>query len=425
MTESEIFSQYIGNESEQDSLFIKLSTDKDFGVSHIKPLKMTLSEKFGRGTPVVIFDFVDGRGDLANHALPTMDSIFYLDIGRSAYEIKRLKLRMTKISSLTSKMGSQQITYRMFLVHSCWDKFITETHSKSWNGVMPSEVVREIATECGWEKFIIGDSDNEINITQPNWTNVELMRWITENSTVYNSKPKYSGRIDGTFVFSSTQLLLEEQKSAMESGDIPVLRMMGQDDKNVRETNVKKNHDIPNYFVNYSVDESHAQTRMNGSGGVRSYTYDSHTDTFMVNDYTVNDVDGAQLSDWVNTASTMTNANKWLYNGRGSENKSKAMNLITNSIDNALSMEIVTEGSIDMRVGIILELIIPIPPNVMSNEPYNVMYSGFWLVNEVKHAIDFNKSAMVTNTSLIRSGHDNKRLEGYSTMHGGKFVKRE
>ena len=124
MTESEIFSQYIGNESEQDSLFIKLSTDKDFGVSHIKPLKMNLSEKFGRGTPVVVFDFIDGRGDLANHALPTMDSIFYLDIGRSAYEIKRLKLRMTKISSLTSKMGSQQITYRIFLVHSCWDKFV-------------------------------------------------------------------------------------------------------------------------------------------------------------------------------------------------------------------------------------------------------------------------------------------------------------
>lgn len=425
MNEFEFFAEYIGNKSELDSLYITLTSDIDFGVSLIKPLSMTLSEKLDRATPSVIFDFVDGNGDLANHNIPQMDATFTLTIGRSIITAKAIKLRMTKIMALNSKVGSQQVTYRMFLVHSCWDKLIGESVSRGWRDQDPTKVVESIARECGWDNMITNPCDSTLPIIQPNWTNMELIKWITNNTTILGGKPRYAGRIDGSFLFNSIQGMVDDQSKDAIAEQIPLLRMEGQDGEDVRSAGVKKNNDIPPYFTTYKINESHAETRMSGGGGIRSYTYNSHTDTFMIDTWGVKDLKGQQMSDWVNTSESMVESNKPLYTGRGSDNKSVAMNRIASAVDDAVEMTIALEGSIDTRVGMMLEIIIPIPQSVGSNEPFNIMYSGFWMVSAVNHGIDFGNSSMMTNAVLIRSGHDSKQLNGFTTTEGGKFVKRD
>lgn len=425
MKEYEIFSQYIGNDSELDSMFIKLSSNMEISITNIKPIMLTLTERLDMGSPSVVFDFVDGNGDLANLNLPQSDAVFYLDMGRSIINTKRLNLRLSKMMSVNSTGGSERLTYRMFFVHHCWDKFIGETKNRGWGEKNPSEVVEEIAKECGWERTLIANADANLLMIQPNWTNSEMIKWITESSTTDGGRPRYCGRVDGTFLFKSIQSMIKEQSDLAMKGDIPLLRMEGQDTTSQREPENQKNKDIPKYFTNYQINESHAETRLAGGGGVRSYTYDSHSDRFMIDTWDVSDVEGQQMSDWTATATELTKSNTFMYNGRGSENKQKALSKISAAVDDAVSLDISTEGSLEMRVGMMLEIMIPIPPSVGSTEPYNIMYSGFWMTAAVKHVVNFSKSNMSTSTNLIRSGHDSKQLSGSAKTKGGKFVRRE
>lgn len=422
MEEYEIFSQYIGNDSDLDSLFIKITSDQEISISSIKPISISMSEKLDRGTPSIIFDFVDGNGDLANHNLPQSGAIFFLYIGRSIIETKALKMRMTKMMSVNSTGGSERLTYRMCFVHHGWDKLIGQTLNRGWGDVNPSDVVKDIATECGWEKTIISPADGQMSVIQPNWTNVELIKWIADRCTTDNGRPRYSGRIDGTFLFKSIQSMIKDQKDLAMSGKIPLLRMEGQDGEFIREEGTKNNLDIPKYFTTYKINESHAQTRLKGGGGIKSHTYDSMTDTFMIDSWGVEDLDTTQMSDWTSNATDMTKSDIFLFNGRGSENKQEALSRISKSVDNSVELEITSEGSIDMRVGMMLEIIIPIPKNVGSNEPFNILYSGFWMISDVMHLVDLKKSTITTNTTLVRSGHDSKQLSGFGKTKGGKFV---
>lgn len=425
MKEYEIFSQYIGNDSELDSLFMKLSSNMDISVASIKPIAMSMTERLDMGSPSIVFDFVDGNGDLANHNLPQSGAIFYLDIGRTIITTKRLELRLSKMMSVNSTGGSERLTYRMFFVHVGWDKYIGETRNRAWGDINPSQAIEAIANECGWGKTLIAQADANVHVIQPNWTNTEMVKWISNNCTTDGGRPRYAGRIDGTFLFKSIQSMIKEQSSLAMSGDIPVLRMEGQDTSGQREVENSKNKEIPRYFTNYTINESHAETRLAGGGGIKSYTYDSHTDTFMIDTWGIEDIEGQQMSDWTSSSTELVKSNTFMYNGRGHENKQQAMSKISGAVDDAVSLDISTEGSLDMRTGMMLEIIIPIPLSAGSTEPYNIMYSGFWMIAGVQHVVNFSKSTISTSTNLIRSGHDSKQLSGNTKTQSGKFVRRE
>lgn len=421
--EFDFFSQYIGNDSDDDSLFIKITTNVELSMSSVKPISLSIVEQFNKGTPSVVFDVVDGNGELSNHNLPISETVFTLHLGRSMFEVGKIKLRMTKMDMINNKGGgSEQITYRMFFVHHGWDKMVGQYMNRGWEAANASGIVSGIVSDSGWTETDFAQCDSTEDVIQPHWTNMRLIKWLAGRNVIKGGVPKYCGRVDGTFLFHSIESLIEKYKDEAMRGEIPVIRMQGQDDPYVREDGRKDNQGIPEYFSTYSVDEAHATTRLGGGGGVKSFTYDSHTDTFMIDRYTIKDLTGHQLSDWTSVSDGMVEADVFLYNGRGGDNKTRALSKIGMATDSAVRIDIVTEGSLNIKCGQMIEVIIPTPREMAADTPYNIHYSGFYIIGSVTHFLNFKKNTMMSNLTVIRSGHDSKRIEGYDKTSTGKFV---
>lgn len=422
MEEVEIFSQFIRSYEEEDSIFLRLTTDMDISVSKIKPISLTMNEKMGRGTPSIVFDFIDGGGDLSNHNIPHSGALFFLDIGRGIVDTTRFTMRVSKLLSLTSTNGSEQLTYRMFFVHAGWDKFIGKTMCRGWGEKNPSDVITEIAMECGWGEVDTFDCDEEFNIIQPNCTNVDFMKWLANKSTMETGMPRYSGTLENKFIYKSIQRIITENTAPAAAGALPVIRMEGQMSTSEATTEATENSGIPKYFTTYKIHEKQVEKRLAGAGGFKSYTYDSHKDEFKIDSWTIADVDSPQLSDWVSSPDSFEKSEKPIFCGRGEDNRKEAIRTISNTIDDAIELDITTAGSTDIKVGIMIEVLIPVPPTSDVGDIYNIMYSGFWIVSEVSHWVKFEDSSMTTHTKLIRSGHDSKQLSGFERTAGGKFI---
>lgn len=422
MDEVEIFSQFIRSYEDDDSIFIKMTTDMDISVSKIMPISLTMNEKMGRGSPSIIFDFIDGGGDLANHNIPHSGALFFLDIGRGIVDTKRFTMRVSKLVSLSGTNGSEQLTYRMFFVHAGWDKFISTSYCRGWGEKNPTDVITEIATECGWGEVDTYECDDEFNIIQPNCTNVDFMKWLSQKSTMETGMPRYSGTLENKFIFKSIQRIITENTPDASAGSLPVLRMEGQVSTSEATSTPSANGGIPEYFTTYKIHEKQIEKRLAGAGGFKSYTYDSHTDEFKIDSWAITDVDSPQLADWVSSPDTFVKSEKPIFCGRGDDNKKEAIRMISNTIDDAIELDITTAGSTEIKVGLMLEILIPVPPTSDVGDIYNIMYSGFWIVSEVNHWVKFEDSSMTTHTKLIRSGHDSKQLGGFERTAGGKFI---
>jgi hypothetical protein len=118
---------------------------------------------------------------------------------------------------------------------------------------------------------------------------------------------------------------------------------------------------------------------------------------------------------------THESVNKVNLGGRDFYNDQRSMHQVSNAINSTVSFEITLENSPSINIGDMVELVIPTPyANVQ--DPFNVIYSGFYIVGAVSHSAEFKRNTFMTKLTLIRAGYDSPDLQGYITTSQGRFI---
>lgn len=426
MAEFELFSHVLLNNGETDSLFVSLKCERDIGVRSIKPIRLEIHEAFSSISPTVTFTFVDGYGDLMNHNKPNPMDKYFLDFGRGVLSLSRLELRIVGVSLVTKKAGStEQVQYQMIFSHAGWTEMTSVRRNRSWLNAKHSDVVKDIVKDIGFTRVDVPDTPSGDEYTiQPYWDNLTMLSHLRSLAASSNGgHVEFGTTMSGEFFFKGIGDLINEQRVAAIKREIPVIRMEGQiPDEAIRAEEYEKNKGIPTYFSGVGSTEWYSEAVSSGAGGVKSVYYDYDTDTIKVKHVKYSDTNNPQLSDWAGIQKAHESSGKLVYGGRYGRSHDVAENAVVDIVDSMNINNITTEGSIFYKIGKMVELIIPVPPNAESIVPSNIMYSGFYLISELTHIIQFNDSKFNTSITLMREGFDGKDLEGYATSKRGKFV---
>jgi len=426
MAEVAIFTEFVNSRSETDSLFVSMSTETELSVLNVKAIRLEIAEVFSSGSPIVSFEFIDGNGDFVNHLKPNPSTKYYLDIGRSALEATRIELRCSKIVMVNGKTGSaEQVSFKMFFVHHGWNNLINKRVSRGWKDKKTSEIVTEILEECEYKEIEVSESVEPLEtFIQPYWSNLQTIRYLRKKTDTENGgHVEFGCTIDGKFFFKSVGDLIEEQKEAAKSRDIPIFKMEGQISEEVdRLEAYKKNKNTPTYLAHFTGEESYLEAILAGAGGVTAMYYDSEEGQFIREPIKYSDIETVQLSDWTSVQEEHELATLPQRGGREQDIILESKNKVTDIINSMSRLEIISEGCPNLHIGTMVEVIIPTPVSIMSIQPQNILYSGFYLVSGVKHVITFKNSTLTSAVSLMREGFDGKDLEGYVKSTKGKFL---
>lgn len=423
-TETVLFSQYIGNLGETDSVYIRLSSDSDISVNSISPIRMELTEMFNAGSPMIAFEFTDGNGDLVNHTKPSMTATYFLDIGSSPLDASRLKLRCSKIALVNQRAGaSAQIAFKMFFVVSSWHEFSNKKKNRAWKDKLHSEIVSEIAKDSFTDTDITPTTSSTEFFVQPHWSDLQAIRYLRNKSL--GDTPghmEFGVTLAGKFIFKSTGDMITEKTIQAKKKEIPVFRMEGQISDEVLRKEAYDKNKAPTYFMNFSAEEEYSDAIGSGGGGASAMYFDANTGSFNTTSVTYSASKVPQMSDWAGVHQVDENTGVRVYGGRDVDVIAEATNIVVDIVDSINKFEIITEKALSTHIADLVEVIIPIPPSVGSILPQNMFYSGFYLVCAVSHTINFSKSTILSTISLMREGFDGKQLQGYVKSQAGKFV---
>lgn len=426
MVEHEIFSHVIMNNGETDSLYVALRCDQDIGIRSIKPISLEIHENFSATSPQVILEFVDGYGDFVNHLKPSPLTRFYLDVGKNALTLSRLEMRCVSTTLSNTKAGStEQVSFRMAFAFHEWDKLISVRYNRGWNNVRHSDVVSDIIRDIGFPSVDISPTTSvDESVVQPYWDNTTMLSYLRSISSTSNGgHVEFGTTTTGEFFFKSIGDMIEEQRLDAINGKLPVIRMEGQiTDEVSRAEEYQKNFGYPSYFMSLSGTERYSDAVSHGGGGFISGHYDFDTDTYRTGDVRYSETNNLQMSDWASIQKGDETSRVMHYGGRYPNTPGVVRNRVVDIVDSTNTVSISTEGSFDIHIGKMVELIIPVPPNAESIVPNSLMYSGFYLVSGVMHKIVFKKSTFNTLITLMREGFDGKDMKGYVVSRRGKFV---
>lgn len=425
MAEAEIFSHYVDNHNEYESLYVRLSSEVESPIAGLQLIRMELAESFSAGSPFMSLEFTDLNGDFVNHYKPNPATKYFLDIGRGLLNSTRVELRCSKVVMLNKRPGSSEhIAFKMFFIHHGWNELINIRRSRGWYDKKHSEIVEEIARECFFNKVDVSETSTRTEFyIQPYWSNLQTIKHLRQKSRTENGGHiEFGVKLNGDFFFKSVGDMIAEQKEKAKSKKLTTFKMQGQylEDFNMKRE-YDRNNKVPTYFAHFTGEEDYVSAVVGGAGGVKAMYFDNTTGKYVEDSISFSQTDTPQLSDWSAIQSVHEGAEMRMYGGRDSDVVVKAENKVIDTVDSISRLEILIEGSTNVHIGEMVEIIIPMP-NIGSILPQSIIYSGFYIVAGVKHTIDLRKSTASTTISLMRDGFDGKDLDGYAKSKQGKFV---
>ena len=426
--ESIIFERMIVQENQNDSIFIRFSSETETGLTQVTPQTLVVTEGFSYGSPIVSITFVDGDGVYANLLKLSPDVVYWLTMsdGDLIKNVQRLPLRISKLECKNTVAGkSEQVAFKVSFVHYGWNEFMNTRFNRGWSNTKYSDIVSEITSSVGYDSVDTTPSRGMPEcVIQPHWTNHVFLKWIQSRtvSEQYDDHFEFACKIDNSFFFKSVSDLISESAEKAENGDIPVLKLNGHvsDDKQ-RTIDKEQNLNTPTYFTNYNATEYYLDSVVNGAGGVNAMYYDFQTGSFLQSTVTPSNTNALQLSDWGAIKQTNETTKYKMYGGRDVETINEAISRVSSVALSTNQFSVATEASLSSHVGDMVEVIVPSPFKMVV--PFSVMYSGFYLIAAITHVVSLDKTAnIVTKMELARQGFDGAELEGYVKSRAGKFI---
>lgn len=407
--------------NEDDELFIRLSADNQSPLALVQPISVIISEAFSFASPIITITFVDGVGYYFNVEKININETFYLTIGVDATESINIPVKISKISLKNTVMGkSDQVAYKITFVHQGWNELLNKRQNRSWVGKKYSDIVQELADECGYDEIEVSPSrDTRETVIQPYWNNLNFLKWLQERSIPesFDDHYEFGCDITGKFFFKSVSNMIEEQKTAADNQTIESFKLQSKTSNSL--TDVESEF---TYFSDFKSAEFYMDSIINGSGGTQSMYYDWDNGEFLTQENKLSTSNSYLLSDVSALHEDHEQTNMRVFNGRNKNANSQGNYVLSSTALSTSQFNITIEGKHNIHIGQLVEVLVE-PDSSIHNTPMAMLYSGFYIVAGVTHIIALEQdNKFITTLDLARQGYDGKDLDGYVKTSLGKFV---
>lgn len=407
--------------NEDDAIFVRLSADEQSPLAFVQPISVIISESFSFASPIITITFVDGVGYYFNVEKININEVFYLSIGKDTSNSVNIPVKISKISLKTTVMGkSDQIAYKITFVHQGWNELLNKRQNKSWIGKKYSEIVQELAEECGYDEIEVSPSrDTKETVIQPYWNNLTFLKWLQERSVPesFDDHYEFGCDITGKFFFKSVSNMIEEQMEDVSSESITSFKMQSKTSNSLSDTESEFT-----YFSDFKSSEFYIDSIINGSGGTTSMYYDWDEGEFISQSNKLSESNSYLLSDVSAIHEDHEETNMRVFNGRNMNANNKGNYILSSVALSTSQFGITIEGDHEIHIGQVVEVLIE-PDNSIHKTPMALLYSGFYIVASVTHIIALEQdNKFVTMLDLARQGYDGKELDEYVKTSLGKFV---
>ena len=423
MTGTTIFEKVFTKMDGLDGLFIRLTCSEDNELQYVSVKNITLVEGLGLVTPTMVIEFVDGTGDFTNHNRLDTDALYTLYFGREMTTATQTPFKIVDIQTASGTQGrTNNMSFSVVFAQKMWQELSVVKHNRGWENKRYDEIISEIVSDKGFDEVDVEESDSIItNILQISKTDNAMINDIQQKATPssHDGHYVYSARLDNKFFFKSTLTLIDKGMELRKEDKLPKLQMGGQPPRDDRAKTYSGNKNIPTAFTGFGSVENYAKHLKNGVTSIESSFYDWEGRTYNRVKKGLADINATQLSEWSLVREATDFVSKKVFGGRLTNVMSKSINNISEMSLQMQDVFINLEGQIELHVGDIVEVIIPTTED--SNTPYNEMYSGYYMVSNIKHQMTLNKATdFVSQLTLTRNGMDAKDMKGYVRSKQGR-----
>lgn len=418
-----IFEREFREENAHDNLYVKLVCNADTELQFVTVRGITFIESLGLMVPSMIIDFVDGSGDFVNHNRLDTDATYTLYFGRTQEDCYQTSYKILDIQNANKLKGtSSNMAFKVVFGHKSWEDTVAVKKNRSWGNVYLSDVVEAIANEKGYSEVTVEPSMEIIeSVIQSNRPDSQFIASLKGRAKPRSEDGHYEfcGTLDNRFFFRSTYELIQEGVRLRSLDKMPLLRLGGQPPKQHRDTIYADNENVPIAFLGLGLSENYMANVAEGVTSIRAGYYDWENRRYVRKDRRFSDLNSTQLSEWSLIRSNSNYVSKRVFGGRKAEVVNEAINELSQRSLNMQDIYINIEGQVKMHCGDIVEVMIPTGED--SQVPYSELYSGFYMIRELKHSISMRSSVdFVTQVTLTRHGMDSKELSGYAKSANGR-----
>lgn len=413
-----------------DSISISMECDDVLDIQLSVPTQLTTYEAFSMGCPVLVISFLDGRGDLMNAKKLDTNATYILNLASYDGSEIESKWKLSHIEHINTSIGqSSQGAFSLHFIHDSWKAFAYDIHCRGWAKKKYSDVIEEIASECGFEITGIEETNDTLEyIQQPNWPNARFIRWMMERSSPSEGSGEfeYSVSIDGKFMFAPFSAFINRTFQIREGATKPIELYVGapQTDEKRRSSARKQLTNVQAKVLSYSVLEQSNAYHKQGAGGVVNSWYDFDTAEYTREPFTYSDSSNLQLSEWSVVNEEWETSPVHLNHGRNAlEAEYIGENRITSIVNGMNQVRVVIPTSTVVRVGELVNFTIDNPPEYKNEQGQkNEIHSGLYVVASVKNTYTSRRGAesFKTELLLVRQGNDKKESNYYTKSKGGK-----
>lgn len=387
---------------EDERFYIKIESEHDSTLSGATLLSINLIEGFRYALPYFVLKFIDNYGDLIHHTYIDPSAIYNLYLGTDPDSAKKSLFSLGSFTSENINSGRpDNIGINATFMMSLWSEWMRKTHSRSWTDRRFSYVAESIAGEVGFDSTDIDSTKFSQNIIQPNWTNHQLMKWMTRNAISNDNIGGYNMGVTNQnhLIFKTFDSLFSQK---------PVKDISLGDDTNEE------------HFRNFEIHQQYVDVVTQGAGGMTYMYYDYENRDWVENTAKIGDTRQRQLSDWFFLANEHEDAERLFYNGRDPRTKDVVNNRVSNLANSIMSVDISIQGDMDLHMGDIINVIIP--ASEFSKLTLNAVYSGYWMITKVNHRISMNTRNFVTHLTLARPGFNGTQFTNFTKTQVGRKI---
>lgn len=429
-----IFERHIEKDGAGEDVMVRLETDEDIGAQYVIPKKIQILEGLSVGSPYVKIDFIDGDGDLSNVKKLDTSVIYTLSFGNEVNGLRQIRMYPVKTSYGSGNMGkSENMPFTVHFIHESYRELIHKVRDRGWHNTKYSDVVEEIANECGLNVIGMTPTKHKVEtVLQPYWSNLKLLNDIARKASPEagdrSGHYEFAISLEGEFFFLCLSDLIKKAHERTQNrprsenrNGIPLLKLQGNpiSDKERRKL-LEENGYVPQVFYSYKIDESYLESLTQGAGGTTDMFYDFDTGTYKKTQTKLSSSDIAMLSEWSNIHEDDELASLRNYRGRNTYAPEEGKNRVSNLVNTTQRMHITLNANPIIKTGDVVEVMIPTPAETYQI-PYNEVHSGFYIVAEVRTDINmYHNTGSLTSLTLARQGVDDKELTGYARSSKGK-----
>lgn len=378
-------------EAVKEDLYMKVESDFPSEIFSVAAQSVTLVETLSAASPIMVLRLADQFGDLVNHTYISPDTSYDVYFGKSPNENMKcsFSLSVGTASNYASGVIENVAMEINFLRHN-WEKLISQTHSRSWNNVRYSDVVRQIAEEAGFTSFDIEETDERLSVIQPGWTNIQLLKWIQgqARSTSGISGFDIGARLDGSFIFKTFDKLFDQK---------PKFEYILSDEYS------------EDSIWDMNIIQEYSPMTTQGAFGITYSYFDYENKEFKTDDMVLSETNQRQISDRYFLAKSHEVPMRRMYGGRNTRLVNEAENRILQTANSIQSLKITVKGNTNLHIGDMINIVLQ--SSRVSKSPVSEPYSGYWLVSKVSHFVSFQSKMHQTVLELSRPGMDGTRAE--------------